>query len=81
MDAKHTLTLLAAGALLALSTGSAAGAAEKAKRGPFDAKAREIFEKVSSIPTELGRRKVPELAAGFPAEDITIVPFKLPDDE
>src|SRR6187402_2889559 len=59
-------------------------------RGPFDAKAREIFEKLISIPTSLGNRKVPEMAeylagefraAGFPAEDITIVPFKLPDDE
>ena len=59
-------------------------------RGPFDAKAREIFEKVISIPTSLGNRKVPEMAeylagefraAGFPAEDVTIVPFKLPDDE
>jgi len=90
MNAKHKLTLIVAGALLAVSAGSAAAAAEKAKRGPFDAKAREIFEKVISIPTELGKRKVPELAAylagefraaGFPAEDITIVPFKLPDDE
>ena len=43
-----------------------------------------------SIPTSLGNRKVPEMAeylagefraAGFPAEDVTIVPFKLPDDE
>ena len=59
-------------------------------RGPFDAKAREIFEKVISIPTSLGNRKVPEMAeylagefraAGFPAEDVTIVPLKLPDDE
>src|SRR6478735_8791594 len=62
--------------------------AASAARGPFDAKAREIFEKVISIPTSLGNRKVPEMAeylagefraAGFPAEDITIVPFKLPD--
>src|SRR4030095_7409853 len=74
----------------ALALGATGAAAEPAKRGPFDAKAREIFEKVISIPTELGRRKVPEMAAylagefraaGFPAEDITIVPFKLPDDE
>jgi acetylornithine deacetylase/succinyl-diaminopimelate desuccinylase-like protein len=59
-------------------------------RGPFDAKAREIFEKLISIPTSLGNRKVPEMAeylagefraAGFPAEDVTIVPLKLPDDE
>ena len=90
MKAKHKLTLVAAGALLALAAGSAATAAERAARGPFDAKAREIFEKVISIPTSLGNRKVPEMAAylagefraaGFPAEDVTIVPFKLPDDE
>src|SRR6187401_501161 len=90
MNAKHKLSLIVAGALLAVSAGSAATSAEPAKRGPFDAKAREIFEKVISIPTQLGNRKVPEMAAylagefraaGFPAEDITIVPFKLPDDE
>jgi acetylornithine deacetylase/succinyl-diaminopimelate desuccinylase-like protein len=90
MKAKHKLTFVAAGALLALTAGSAAAAAEKAARGPFDAKAREIFEKVISIPTSHGLRKVPEMAAylagefraaGFPAEDVTIIPFKLPDDE
>ena len=90
MNAKHKLALIAAGALLALAAASAATAAERAARGPFDAKAREIFEKVISIPTSLGNRKVPEMAAylagefraaGFPAEDVTIVPFKLPDDE
>ncbi len=66
------------------------GRREPPARGPFDAKAREIFEKVISIPTSLGNRKVPEMAeylagefraAGFPAEDVTIVPLKLPDDE
>src|SRR6187399_3733648 len=90
MNAKHKLSLIVAGALLAVSAGSAATSAEPANRGPFDAKAREIFEKVISIPTQLGNRKVPEMAAylagefraaGFPAEDVTIVPFKLPDDE
>src|SRR5689334_419983 len=90
MQAKHKLSLILAGALLALSAGSAANAAEQAKRGPFDAKAREIFGKVISIPTQIGNAKVPEMAAylagefraaGFPAEDITIVPFKLPGDE
>jgi acetylornithine deacetylase/succinyl-diaminopimelate desuccinylase-like protein len=77
--------LLAAG----LALGGAAGAADVPRR-PFDAKAREIFAKVISIPTSLGNRKVPEMAeylaeefrkAGFPAEDVTIVPFKLPADE
>jgi acetylornithine deacetylase/succinyl-diaminopimelate desuccinylase-like protein len=90
MNAKHKLLLIAAGTLLGLTGGVAATAAEKAARGPFDAKAREIFEKVISIPTELGNRKVPELAAylagefraaGIPDEDIHIVPFKLPGDE
>jgi len=79
--------LLFAGVALGLS----AGAADKApKKGPIDAKSREIFAKVISIPTSLGNRKVPELAnylagefkaAGFPAEDVTVVPFKLPADE
>jgi acetylornithine deacetylase/succinyl-diaminopimelate desuccinylase-like protein len=64
--------------------------AAEAPRGPFDAKAREIFAKVISMPTSLGLRKVPEMAeylagefraAGIPAQDITIVPFKLPADE
>jgi acetylornithine deacetylase/succinyl-diaminopimelate desuccinylase-like protein len=74
-----------------LALGAAAGAADQPRKpGPFDAKAREIFAKVISIPTELGRRKVPELAeylaaefraAGFPAGDVTVVPFKLPADE
>jgi len=89
MNAKHKLTLIAAGTLLALAAGSATTAAERAARGPFDAKAREIFEKVISIPTSFGLGKVPEMAeylagefraAGFPADDVTIVPFKLPAD-
>jgi acetylornithine deacetylase/succinyl-diaminopimelate desuccinylase-like protein len=79
--------LLAAG--LALAAGAVAAPAGDA-RGSFDAKARELFAKVISIPTSLGNRKVPEMAAylaeefrkgGFPAEDVTILPFKLPADE
>jgi acetylornithine deacetylase/succinyl-diaminopimelate desuccinylase-like protein len=90
MKAKHKLPLFLAGTLLGLAVGSAATAAGQPARGPFDAKAREIFEKVVSIPTQIGNRKVPEMAAylagefraaGIPAEDITIVPFKLPADE
>ena len=51
----------------------------------FDAKAREILEKVISIPTELGRSKVPEMAeylagefraAGFPADDVKVIPYE-----
>jgi acetylornithine deacetylase/succinyl-diaminopimelate desuccinylase-like protein len=76
--------LILAGVILA------AAAAAEPGRGPIDAKSREIFAKVISIPTSLGNRKVPELAAylaeefrkgGFPAEDVTVVPFKLPADE
>ena len=77
--------LILAGVILA-----AGAAAAEPGRGPIDAKSREIFAKVISIPTSLGNRKVPELAAylaeefrkgGFPAEDVTVVPFKLPADE
>src|SRR5919108_2723163 len=81
--------------LLGLIVGATAGAAannDKAsqKRGPFDDKAREIFARVICIPTSLGMRKVPEMAeylagefraAGFPAEDVVVVPFKMPADE
>jgi acetylornithine deacetylase/succinyl-diaminopimelate desuccinylase-like protein len=87
MIRKHKFSL----GLGSLLVGAACmAAAAPTARGPFDAKAREIFAKVISIPTSLGLRKVPELAeylagefraAGFPAEDITIVPFKLPADE
>jgi len=90
METKQKLTLFVAGAWLALNLGVAASAADRPARGPFDAKAREIFAKVISIPTSLGLGKVPEMAeylagefraAGFPAEDVTIVPFKLPADD
>src|SRR5688572_25460892 len=89
MTITRKLCLFVAG----LAIGVAASAADRVpagKGGPFDAKAREIFAKVISIPTSLGNRKVPEmaqylagefLAAGFPAEDVTVVPFKLPADE
>jgi acetylornithine deacetylase/succinyl-diaminopimelate desuccinylase-like protein len=90
MKTQQTLILFVAGALMALATGFPAHGADRSARGPFDAKAREIFEKLISIPTSLGNRKVPEMAgylagefraAGFPAEDVTILPLKLPDDE
>jgi acetylornithine deacetylase/succinyl-diaminopimelate desuccinylase-like protein len=83
---RHRICLFAASLLLA----GAASAADQPGRGPFDAKAREIFARIISIPTSLGNRKVPEMAeylagefraAGFPAEDVTIVPFKLPAEE
>jgi acetylornithine deacetylase/succinyl-diaminopimelate desuccinylase-like protein len=90
MKTQQKLTLFVAGALVALAAGFAVQAADRPARGPFDAKAREIFAKIISIPTSLGNRKVPEMAeylagefraGGFPADDVTIVPFKLPADE
>ena len=65
----------------------AAAAADQPGTRPSDRKAREILEKVVSIPTELGRNKVPEMAeylagefraAGFPAEDVKVIPYKSP---
>ena len=79
-------TALMLGACLAVS----ATAAEKLGARPSDIKAREIFAKVISIPTELGRNKVPEMAeylaqefraGGFPAEDVVATPFKLSGDQ
>jgi acetylornithine deacetylase/succinyl-diaminopimelate desuccinylase-like protein len=65
-------------------------AAAPRKAGPFDAKARALFEKAISIPTSAGNRKVPELAeylagefraAGFPADDVKVISHKLPFEE
>jgi acetylornithine deacetylase/succinyl-diaminopimelate desuccinylase-like protein len=79
--------LLAAFAALCIS--AASGAADQPGTCPSDRKAREIFEKVISIPTELGRGKVPEMAeylagefraAGFPADDIKVIPYKFAND-
>jgi acetylornithine deacetylase/succinyl-diaminopimelate desuccinylase-like protein len=73
----------------AMALSAVAGAAQPGQ-GPIDAKSREIFARVISIPTQLGKAKVPEMAeylagefraAGFPAADITITPFKLPDND
>lgn len=64
-------------------------AAEPA-RSASDVEAREIYAKVISIPSQLGNGKVPEVAeylagkfraAGFPAEDIHILPFKGEGDQ
>jgi acetylornithine deacetylase/succinyl-diaminopimelate desuccinylase-like protein len=83
-------TKLRAGLSSLLVGAACMAAAAQPARGPFDAKAREIFAKVISIPTSVGLGKVPELAAylagefraaGFPAEDVTIVPFKLPAEQ
>jgi acetylornithine deacetylase/succinyl-diaminopimelate desuccinylase-like protein len=81
---------LGLGLISVLAGTMVAAAAGKPAHGPFDARAREIFAKVVSIPTSLGNRKVPEMAeylagefraAGFPAEDVTVIPFKLPPEE
>jgi acetylornithine deacetylase/succinyl-diaminopimelate desuccinylase-like protein len=82
---------LLAGFALSMALASAADAAPAAaKPGPYDARARELFAKVVAMPTSLGLGKVPEMAeylagefraAGFPAEDVTIVPFKLPAEQ
>jgi acetylornithine deacetylase/succinyl-diaminopimelate desuccinylase-like protein len=68
---------------------SAAGADAPPGRSPQELKAREIYAKVIAIPSQKGNDKVPAVAeylagefraAGFPAEDIHVVPFKGVDD-
>ncbi|HEV7607895.1 MAG TPA: M20/M25/M40 family metallo-hydrolase [Steroidobacteraceae bacterium] len=90
MKAKQKLILFAGVLSLSLVAASVATSAEKSTRGSFDAKAREIFEKVVSIPSSLGNGKVPEVAgylagelraAGFPADDIKVIPFESPTDK
>jgi len=75
------LALIAA----ALCISTASGAADSPGTRPSDRKAREILEKVISIPTELGRSKVPEMAeylagefraVGFPADDVKVIPYQ-----
>jgi len=74
--------------VLALATAfltCAAVAAPAPQRTAQELKAREIYAKVVSIPTSKGNGRVPEMAeylagqfraAGFPAEDVRVVPFK-----
>ena len=73
-----------------LCTAGAAGAAEDAKRTAHELKAREIYARVIAMPTSKGNAQVPAMAeylagefraAGFPAEDITIIPFQGTDDK
>jgi acetylornithine deacetylase/succinyl-diaminopimelate desuccinylase-like protein len=70
-----------------LATGIAASvaAADNAGQGRYDAKARELFARVISMPTSKGNAQVPAMveylagefrAAGFPAADVVVVPFK-----
>ncbi len=79
---KNTLVAI----LLACSVG--AGAADKPTS--FDARAREILARTVSFQTVLGRHQVPAMAeylagefraGGFPAEDVTVVPFERPGDK
>ncbi|MEO8064615.1 MAG: M20/M25/M40 family metallo-hydrolase [Pseudomonadota bacterium] len=81
---KQFLPLLC-GMCVALSASAAPPA-----RGPFDAKARELLEKVIAIPTSIGNGKVPEMAeylaaelraGGFPAEDVQVFPLDTPGDK
>lgn len=76
--------------LIGAGVAFSAAAADKSARGSFDVKAREIFEKVIAMPTQLGEHQVPAMveylagefrAAGFPVEDVTVVPFNLPADK
>jgi acetylornithine deacetylase/succinyl-diaminopimelate desuccinylase-like protein len=85
MAAMKTLASLA----LALGLAMSAGAAEPTHTAA-DQKAREIYAKIISIPSQLGNAKVPEVAeylagefraAGFPDGDIHILPFKGTGDQ
>src|ERR1043165_8592048 len=76
--------------ILALGAFAITVSAAEPERSPADVKAREIYAKVISIPSQLGNGKVPEVAeylagefraAGFPAEDIHILPFKGEGDQ
>jgi len=60
-------------------------AAAPAQHSPQELKAREIYAKVISIPSQKGNDQVPAVAeylagefraAGFPSEDIHVLPFK-----
>src|ERR1044071_3799021 len=85
MPAMKTLFCLA----FVLGLATTAAAADSA-RSATDQKAREIYAKVISIPSQLGNGKVPDVAeylagefraAGFPGEDIRILPFKGEGDQ
>src|SRR5688500_13615773 len=80
------LCLIVAATILAAS---ASGAADDAPTA-HEAKAREIYAKSIAIPTSLGNAKMREMAdylagefraAGFPDEDIRILPFKGDGDD
>ena len=77
---------------LSLSVGLSLAAfpADTVGTRPSDIKAREIFARVISIPTQSGNNKVPEMAeylagefraAGFPADDVKVLPMKVSGDQ
>jgi acetylornithine deacetylase/succinyl-diaminopimelate desuccinylase-like protein len=75
--------LLAATALVALATASATAAPPKLTQAEHDA-THAMFEHVIDTPTVIGRHNVPQMAqyvadqfkaAGFPAEDIHVMPY------
>ncbi len=62
-----------------------AGAAAPGERTPEELRARELYARVIAMPTSKGNDQVPAMAeflaaefraAGFPAADITVVPFQ-----
>ena len=68
----------------------AASAAEPARLSQHEQKAREIYAKVIAMPTSKGNGQVPVMAeylagefraAGFPAADVSVVPFEGVDDK
>jgi acetylornithine deacetylase/succinyl-diaminopimelate desuccinylase-like protein len=85
MNQKLTAALAAA-----LCISSICAAAEPPGTRPSDRQARAILEKIIGIPTELGRSKVPEMAeylagefraAGFPADDVKVIPYQVSGDQ
>jgi acetylornithine deacetylase/succinyl-diaminopimelate desuccinylase-like protein len=76
---------VAVAALFLLFQAAAVGPTAAAELTPFETKARELYAKVIAMPTSIGNGQVPAMveylagefrAAGFPAADITILPFK-----
>jgi acetylornithine deacetylase/succinyl-diaminopimelate desuccinylase-like protein len=76
--------------VLALACIAVTAVAAEPSRSAADLKAREIYAKVISIPSQLGNGKVPEVAeylagefraGGFAAEDIHVLPFKGEGDQ
>lgn len=80
---RFSLAIVFAVIAAAASPGHSAG--QGRNDAQYDAKARELFARVIAMPTSKGNAQVPAMAeylagefraAGFPAADVTIVPFK-----